>query len=71
MHFKKMFSYLLKEAERNTQPEHERPDLIPDLSSESEMELQLVCHQLYLSLFTLSEAYSSDLIQFYCSVRKR
>ena len=39
-----MFSYLLQEAEGNTQPEHERPDLIPDLSSESEMELQLVCH---------------------------
>ena len=51
MDFKKMFSYLLKEAERNTQPEHERPDLIPDLSSESEMELQLVCHQLHLFKF--------------------
>ena len=46
-----MFSYLLQEAERNTQPEHERPDLIPDLSSESEMELQLVCYQLHLFKF--------------------
>ena len=40
-----MFSYLLQDVERNTQPEHERPDIIIDLSSESEMELQLVCHQ--------------------------
>ena len=39
-----MFSYLLQDGETNTEPEHERPDLIPDLSSESEMELQLVCH---------------------------
>ena len=66
-----MFSYLLQEAERNTQSEHERPDLIPDLSSESEMELQLVSHQLHLSLFTLSEACASDLSQFYFSVRQR
>ena len=46
-----MFSHLLQEAERNTEPEHERPDLIPDLSSESEMELQLVCYQLHLFKF--------------------
>ena len=46
-----MFSYLLQDVERNTEPEHERPDLIPDLSSESEMELQLVCHQLHLFKF--------------------
>ena len=46
-----MFSHLLQEAERNTEPEHERPDLIPDLSSESEMELQLVSHQLHLFKF--------------------
>ena len=46
-----MFSYLLQDGERNTQPEHERPDLIPDLSSESEKELQLVCHQLHLFKF--------------------
>ena len=39
-----MFSYLLQDDERNTESEHERPDLTPDLSSESEMELQLVCH---------------------------
>ena len=46
-----MFSYLLEEAETNTESEHERPDLIPDLSSESEMELQLVCYQLHLFKF--------------------
>ena len=51
MDFKKMFCYLLKEAERDTESERERPDLIPDLSSESEMELQLVSHQLYLFKF--------------------
>ena len=66
-----MFSYLLQEAERNTQSEHERPDLIPDLTFESEMELQLVCHQLHLSLFTLAEACVSDLSRFYFSVRQR
>ena len=66
-----MFSYLLQDGETNTEPEHERPDLIPDLSSESEMELQLVCHQLHLSLFTLSEVDASVLIQFYFSVCQR
>ena len=46
-----MFSYLLQDVERNTQSEHERPDFIRDLSSESEMELQLVSHQLHLFKF--------------------
>ena len=52
-----MFYYLLQDVERNTEPQHERPDLIPDLTSESEMELEQVSHQLglfkfiYLSLF--------------------
>ena len=52
-----MFSYLLQETERNTDPEHGRPDLIPadlsfaGLSSESEVELQLVSHQLHLFKF--------------------
>ena len=43
--------YLLQEAEGNTESERERPDLIPDLTSESEMALQLVCHQLHLFKF--------------------
>ena len=46
-----MFSYLLQDGETNTESERERPDLIPDLSSESEMELQLVSHQLHLFTF--------------------
>ena len=46
-----MFSYLLQDGETNTESERERPDLIPDLSSESEMELQLVSHQLHLFKF--------------------
>ena len=46
-----MFSYLLQDVETNTESERERPDLIPDLSSESEMELQLVSHQLHLFKF--------------------
>ena len=48
-----MFYYFLQDVERNTEPQHKRPDLIPDLTSESEH----VSHQLclfkfiYLSLF--------------------
>ena len=52
-----MFYYFLQDVERNTELQHKRPDLIPDLTSESEMELEKVSHQLrlfkfmYLSLF--------------------
>ena len=46
-----MLYYLLQDVETNTESERERPDLIPDLSSESEMELQLVSHQLRLFKF--------------------
>ena len=46
-----MFYYLLQDVERNTKPQHERPDLIPDLTSESEMELEQVSHQLRLFKF--------------------
>ena len=63
-----MFSHLLQEAERNTEPEHEGPDLIPDLSSESEMELQLVCHQLHLFKFIY---FIRSIFFFYFSVRQR
>ena len=49
-----MFSYLLQDVETNTEWERERPDLIPDLSSESEMELQLVSDQLHLFKFIYS-----------------
>ena len=46
-----MSYYFLQDVERNTEPQHKRPDLIPDLTSESEMELEQVSHQLRLFKF--------------------
>ena len=48
-----MFYYLLQDVERDTEPQHERPDLIPDLTSESEQVSQQLrlFKFMYLSFF--------------------